>query len=434
MNVAARKYPSGTGNKKSQLAKWEEAQAENRRLKRLAEVRSVVQTSRPPRPQGQGQQGQGQGLSRQPSHESGSRGSTPPLHLWKPRARSASPGRQLEPLEPSAAPGVGPPLRPPVAPGTQFEAPPLPPRAVPQPRGACIPSARRHRAVSSDAASARHRPQPPAAAPPSARREGRPGSPCQAMQLPSPRRRSSPAGAAQAFLAAELLPSPQATETAQPSEEPVPLLPAAVEDKHPSPQGVDCAPQSAGTTDAKSMEEWLQEAKKMVAALTPKSDGTTAVPAQKISGELPPENMAASVLSATEMQVARDTGAGALPSEEAHAQPEEAPQPQEDAEPPSVEKSNPYLENDFEEQAEEDAEVGADHPATNSEQQPLLSPTVAKKASGSVPVGDSETEEPSSALQTSMKRTLGASATIASYADDFEDLDDAEEDNSEDEE
>eukprot|EP00971_Amphidinium_carterae_P272651 5411290-Amphidinium_carterae.1 len=99
------------------------------------------------------------------------------------------------------------------------------------------------------------------------------------MQLPSPRRKSSPAAAAQAFLAAELLPSPQATETAQLEDQPVTLLPAA------SP-AVDGAKQP--TTDAKSMEEWLQEAKKMVAALTPKS-AEAAAPGPDCPGQLDAE-------------------------------------------------------------------------------------------------------------------------------------------------
>jgi len=89
-------------------ARWEQDRQELLRRRRLAEVRGVVQSRRPPRPGGPMQR---EGISRVPSLDGGSRPSsqcsTP--KLYKPRARSASPQKRLEPLE--RRPPQGPPLR-----------------------------------------------------------------------------------------------------------------------------------------------------------------------------------------------------------------------------------------------------------------------------------------------------------------------------------
>lgn len=90
-------------NLKNNHARWEQDRQEAQRRRRLADVHSVVQTRRPPRPSKPG--------SRAPSVEGSrpsSQCSTPVL--YKPRARSASPQRRLEPLDRSDP--QGPPLRP----------------------------------------------------------------------------------------------------------------------------------------------------------------------------------------------------------------------------------------------------------------------------------------------------------------------------------
>jgi len=186
------------------------------------------------------------------------------------------------------------------------------------------------------------------------------------------------------------------------------------------------------------MEEWLQEAKKMVAALTPKS-AEAAAPGPDCPGQLDAEGTTGSVLSATEMQVARETSDEASLADRAEA-PVQQGRPQEpgqDADSASVAKAGTahlYLEEDFEDPLEEAVDVGVDEHAAETEQQLLLSSPAPQPPIGSEPLEVSQTEEPASALQTSMKRTLGASATIASYADDFEELEDAEGEDSDDEE
>eukprot|EP00931_Biecheleriopsis_adriatica_P067308 TRINITY_DN4146_c0_g2_i1.p1 TRINITY_DN4146_c0_g2~~TRINITY_DN4146_c0_g2_i1.p1 ORF type:complete len:1311 (-),score=283.38 TRINITY_DN4146_c0_g2_i1:69-4001(-) len=116
------------------LARWEFERQEAKRLKRLAAVRGVVQTNRPPRPPGShvssrapSHEGSPQISARARSREGSVHGSRPTSScstpvLWKPRARSASPGTRLQPLQHPASGGPKPSLRPPQQPASGYPA------------------------------------------------------------------------------------------------------------------------------------------------------------------------------------------------------------------------------------------------------------------------------------------------------------------------
>mmetsp|Transcript_78238 Transcript_78238/g.135716 ORF Transcript_78238/g.135716 Transcript_78238/m.135716 type:complete len:592 (+) Transcript_78238:105-1880(+) len=88
------------------INRWEHQQQEKARLRRIADIRPVVQSGRPPRPLHPASQPS----SRMPSVDGGSRPSSqcssPVLYKPRRRARSESPARRLAPIQHPAAPGA----------------------------------------------------------------------------------------------------------------------------------------------------------------------------------------------------------------------------------------------------------------------------------------------------------------------------------------